>query len=188
MAARNKSGNDRSGTETRVAFIAPLNFVAFYKTLVSAIVTGMHLFIVPYVTVKNSVQLRRYFEEEGITVLFLSPSLIRALKGNIPPCVNPYIFNHTTIEVDNPFRVRTLGTMRQFKGIEGIDCEVVPVVNKGAACGLMNIQILTKKDGGQELRLTYSDEKYKKDTAEKVLALFCKNTEKIIADMTENRG
>lgn len=52
----------------------------------------------------------------------------------------------------------------------------------------MNIQILTKKDGGQELRLTYNDEKYKKDTAEKVLALFCKNTEKIIADMTENRG
>ena len=79
-------------------------------------------------------------------------------------------------------------SMRQFKGIEGIDCEVVPVVNKGAACGLMNIQILTKKDGGQELRLTYNDEKYKKDTAEKVLALFCKNTKKIIADMSENRG
>ena len=51
----------------------------------------------------------------------------------------------------------------------------------------MNIQILTKKDGGQELRLTYNDEKYKKDTAEKVLALFCKNTKKIIADISENR-
>ena len=97
----------------------------------------------------------------------------------------PYIFNHTTIEVDNQFRVRTLGTMRQFKGIEGIDCEVVPVVNKGAACGLMNIQILTKKDGGQELRLTYNDEKYKKSTAEKVLALFCDNAEKIMTGMND---
>ena len=96
----------------------------------------------------------------------------------------PYVFTNTTIEVDNPFRVRTLGTMRQFKGIEGIDCEVVPIVNKGAACALMNIQILTKKDGGQELVLTYNDEKYKKSTAETVLALFCKNTEKIMADMT----
>ncbi|MBR2562158.1 MAG: hypothetical protein IKE31_08430, partial [Eubacterium sp.] len=80
--------------------------------------------------------------------------------------------------------VRTLGTMRQFKGIDGVDCEVVPMVNKGAACGLMNIQILTKKDGGQELRLTYNDEKYKKNTAEKVLALFCKKIENIMADMT----
>ena len=71
--------------------------------------------------------------------------------------------------------------MRQFKGIEGIDCEVVPVVNKGAACGLMNIQILAKKDGGQELRLTYSDEKYKKNTAEKVLALYCEMIGKIMA-------
>ena len=96
----------------------------------------------------------------------------------------PYIFINTTIDVDNPFRVRTLGTMRQFKGIEGIDCEVVPIVNKGAACALMNIQILTKEDGGQELVLTYNDEKYKKNTADKVLALFCKNTEKIMADMT----
>ena len=94
----------------------------------------------------------------------------------------PYIFNHTTIEVDNPFRVRTLGTMRQFKGIEGVDCEAVPVVNKGAACGLMNIQILAKKDGGHELRLTYNDEKYQKNTAEKVLSLFCKNAEIIMAD------
>ncbi len=79
--------------------------------------------------------------------------------------------------------MRTLGTMRQFQGIEGVDCEVVPVVNKGAACGLMNIQILTKKDGEQELRLTYNDEKYKKNTAEKVLALFCEKTEKIMADL-----
>ena len=73
--------------------------------------------------------------------------------------------------------------MRQFKGIEGVDCEVVPIVNKGAACALMNIQILTRKDGEQELRLTYNDEKYKKSTAETVLAMFRKNTEKIMADM-----
>jgi non-ribosomal peptide synthetase component F len=47
----------------------------------------MHLFIVPYVTVKNPALLRHYFEEEGINVSFLSPSLIRALNGNIPSCV-----------------------------------------------------------------------------------------------------
>ena len=91
----------------------------------------------------------------------------------------PYIFNHTTIEVDNPFRVRTLGAMRQLKGIEGIDCEAVPMVNKGAACGLMNIQILAKKDGGYELRLTYNDEKYKKNTAEKARLFLDKELDRI---------
>jgi hypothetical protein len=110
--------------------------------------------------------------------------LVREIKEQIRMGVAcaayPYVFKHTIIEVNNPFRVRTLGTMRQFKGIEGIDCEVVPVVNKGAACGLMNVQILAKKEGGQELRLTYNDEKYKKNTAEKVLALYCEIIEKLI--------
>jgi len=114
--------------------------------------------------------------------------LIREIKEQIRMGVAceayPYIFNHTILEVNNPFRVRTLGTMRQFQGIEGIDCEVVPVVNKGAACAMMNVQILAKKDGGHEFRLTYNDHKYKKDTAEKVLVMLCNKMEKIIADMT----
>lgn len=92
----------------------------------------------------------------------------------------PYVANTTTIEVNNPFRVRTLGTMRQFSGIEGMTCEPVPIVNKGAACGLMNIQILAKKGGGQELRLTYSDTKYDKKTAETVLDIFHGNIKKLM--------
>ena len=87
MATRNNGGKDRTRMKERFAFIAPLNFVAFYKNLVTAIVAGIQLFIVPYATVKNPVLLRRYFEEKGITTSFLSPSLIRALKGNIPSCV-----------------------------------------------------------------------------------------------------
>ena len=57
MATRDNGRDDRTRKEERFAFIAPLNFVAFYKNLVSAIVNGMHLFIVPYATVKNPVLL-----------------------------------------------------------------------------------------------------------------------------------
>ena len=122
--------------------------------------------------------------DQSMTVQDLLKETKEQIRLGVACQMYPYIFNHTTIEVDNPFRVRTLGTMRQFKGIEGVDCEAVPMVNKGAACGLMNIQILTKKDGEQELRLTYNDEKYKKKTAEKVLELYCEMAGKIMTDMT----
>ena len=92
----------------------------------------------------------------------------------------PYVSGTTQIEINNPFRVRTLGSMRQFKGIEGVPCQIIPLPDKNAVCGLMNIQILAKKDGGQELRLTYSNTKYEKQTAENVLDVFCRSLKKLM--------
>ncbi len=98
----------------------------------------------------------------------------------------PYVSETTTIESNNPFRIRTLGTMRSFDGIKGVPCETIPLVNKGAACGLMNVQILTKPDGEQRLVLSFNDAKYEDSTAERVLSVFCESIKMLMEGRLNN--
>ena len=118
--------------------------------------------------------------EEIVTIVDLIREVNEQIQKGIVYQKDSYIFDHTGIPVNSPFRVRTLGNMRQLKGIAGIDCKAVPLVNKGAASSLMNLQILSKAEGGEELRLTYNVHRYKEGTAQKVLKLFCENVVRII--------
>ena len=59
--------------------------------------------------------------------------------------------------------------MQNAGGIEGIPSERVELVNRRAAASLMNVQVLEMPDGEQKLSLTYCDQRYHRDTAERVL-------------------
>lgn len=92
----------------------------------------------------------------------------------------PYVQSTSSVAVNDPFRVRSLGNMRHFSGIEGVPCEVVPLVNKNGMTSLVNIQLLEQADSSRILVLTYNDNLYYKETAEKILSLFCKHLMRII--------
>lgn len=82
---------------------------------------------------------------------------------------DPYITKTTSIAINDSFRIRNQGLMRNFNGIEGIPFELVELTNKESAASLMNIQLLEAADGEYSLCLTYGDKRYKKETAENVL-------------------
>ena len=84
---------------------------------------------------------------------------------------DPYIIKTTSIAVNDSFRVRNQGVMRNFIGIEGIPCEKIALTNKDQAATLMNIQLLEGTDGEYTLCLTYGDMRYRKESAEKALDL-----------------
>ena len=84
---------------------------------------------------------------------------------------DPYILETTSIAVNDSFRIRNQGVMKNFKGIDGILCEKIELLNKDMAASLMNIQLLEGTDGEYTLCLTYGDQRYNKKTAEKVLDL-----------------
>ena len=71
----------------RSALIAPINFVASTMVILGILGQKSCLHIVPYSVVKNPKRLVGYFELHKIQNTFLSPSMIRAVGGNLPPCV-----------------------------------------------------------------------------------------------------
>ncbi|MBR3241119.1 MAG: AMP-binding protein [Parasporobacterium sp.] len=82
----------------------------------------------------------------------------------------PYIVKTTSVAVNDSFRIRNQGVMRNFNGIQGVPFELIELTNKESAASLMNIQLLEAADGEYSLCLTYGDQRYKKETAEKVLS------------------
>lgn len=84
---------------------------------------------------------------------------------------DPFIQRTTAVAINDSFRIRNQGVMRNFKGIDGIPCEIIELTNKDQAASLMNIQLLEGTNGEYTLCLTYGDQRYKKETAEKVLNL-----------------
>ena len=111
--------------------------------------------------------------------------LIREVKEQIRlgiTCQNyPFILDTTIAEINDTFRVRTLGSMLRFPGIEGIACETVALPRKQAAFGLVNLQILEGNDDSCELRLNYDDVKYKASSAERIMDLYCGSIKRILS-------
>lgn len=70
---------------TRLALIAPLNFIASIKMLLGVLYAPVVLHVVPYYVVKNPRKLVEYFLESKIALTFLSPSMIRAVGNNFGP-------------------------------------------------------------------------------------------------------
>ncbi len=75
----------RGDSNTRIALIAPLNFIAATKTALGLFYNTWSLYVIDYSISKNPLKLQRYYEENNITLSFLSPSILRALKGRISP-------------------------------------------------------------------------------------------------------
>jgi hypothetical protein len=84
---------------------------------------------------------------------------------------DPYILRTTAVAVNDTFRIRNQGTMRNVRGIEGVPSERVDLVNKGSAGSRMNIQLLEDPDGENSLCLTYNDQMYEKSNALRLLEL-----------------
>lgn len=81
-----QTGKSRIAETDRLALIPPQNFVASLRRWIYAVYVGCHAFVVPYSIIKNPVQLRRYYEQNRITVTYCSPSLVR-LTGDPGPSV-----------------------------------------------------------------------------------------------------
>ena len=80
---------------------------------------------------------------------------------------DPFILKTTAVGLNDTFRVRNQGMMRNLRGIDGIPSEKVDLVNKDASAGHMNIQLLEDPSGEISLCLTYGDQWYQRETVEK---------------------
>ena len=93
---------------------------------------------------------------------------------------DPFILKTTSVGMNDTFRVRNQGMMRNIRGIDGITSESVALVNKSASAGHMNIQLLEDQSAEISLCLTYGDQWYLRETAEKVMQLFTENIIEIV--------
>lgn len=98
---------------------------------------------------------------------------------------DPFILKTTAVGLNDTFRVRNQGKMRNLPGIDGIPSEKVDLINKDASAGHMNIQLLEDPSGEISLCLTYGDHWYLRETVEKVMQLF---RESIIRIVKGNRN
>ena len=101
---------------------------------------------------------------------------------------DPFILQTTSVGLNDTFRVRNQGMMRNIRGIDGISSEKVDLVNKDASAGHMNIQLLEDPSGEISLCLTYGDHWYLRETAEKVIQLLRDSIIKIVKDLNINGG
>ena len=81
-----RTGKPRLAETDRLALIPPQNFVAAIRRWIYAVYDGCHAFVVPYSIIKNPLQLRKYYEQNRITVTYCSPSLLR-LTGDPGPTI-----------------------------------------------------------------------------------------------------
>jgi acyl-coenzyme A synthetase/AMP-(fatty) acid ligase len=94
---------------------------------------------------------------------------------------DPFIIGTTAILENDAFRIRNQGGMQNICGIEGIPSERVELVNRRAAASLMNVQVLETPDGEMKLNLTFCDQRYHRETAERVLQLLKDNILRMIS-------
>lgn len=88
---------------------------------------------------------------------------------------DPFVIRTTRDGINDSFRIRNQGVMRNISGIEGIPCEPVELVNRSNASSLANLQLLEGDDGELSLCLTYNDQRYEKSNAERFLELIREN-------------
>ena len=74
-----RTGKPRLLESDRLALISPLNFNASIRRFIVSIYEGCHLFVVSYAVIKNPITLKQYLDNNRITVLLASPSLLRLI-------------------------------------------------------------------------------------------------------------
>jgi len=84
------NGRSVADENSRFALLAPLNFVASICAILGALVLGCELFIVPYLIVKDTNKLYAFFETNNINLVFMAPSLLRAMK-TIPSTIKDIV-------------------------------------------------------------------------------------------------
>ena len=84
--------------------------------------------------------------------------------------------------LNDTFRIRNQGVMRNIRGIDGIPSEKVDLVHESAVAGRMNLQLLEDPSGELSLCLTYGDQWYLRETVEKVMQLIRENIIMIVRD------
>ncbi len=95
---------------------------------------------------------------------------------------DPFILHTTSVGLNDTFRIRNQGVMRNIRGIDGIPSEKVGLVNESAVAGRMNLQLLEDPSGELSLCLTYGDQWYLRETVEKVMQLLRESIIKIVRD------
>ena len=106
----------RTDSNSRIALIAPLNFVAATKTVLGLMYGSYRLYVIPYTISKNPIKLRKYYREEKITNTFLSPSIIRATDGDISPYLKVV---HTGSEPANGIFLEGVELVNNYSMSEG---------------------------------------------------------------------
>ena len=106
----------RTEKNSRVALIAPLNFVAATKTVLGVLYTSNSLYVIPYSISKNPIKLKKYYREEKINNTFLSPSIIRATGGDISPYLKVV---HTGSEPANGIFLEGIELVNNYSMSEG---------------------------------------------------------------------
>ena len=74
-----RTGRPRLLGSDRLSLITPLNFNASIRRYINTLYDGCHMFIVPYGIIKNPVLFKQYLQNNHISVLFASPSLLRLI-------------------------------------------------------------------------------------------------------------
>ena len=88
----NYQGEPILSDKDRVAFLAPMNFVASIMLLVYVLyMGGCKMFVASYTTIKNPLLLKKMFLEKRISITFLTPSYVRMLGGQTGPFLKKLI-------------------------------------------------------------------------------------------------
>ncbi|MCR5651973.1 MAG: AMP-binding protein [Lachnospiraceae bacterium] len=74
-----RTGKPRLLESDRLSLITPLNFNASIRRYIVTVYNGSYLFVVPYGIIKNPILFKQYLENNRISVLFASPSLLRLI-------------------------------------------------------------------------------------------------------------
>ncbi len=100
----------------RGALIAPLNFVVSIKSLTGVMYAPCCFYVIPLATVKNPRKLIQYYIENKIAITYLSPSLIRAVGGDLGPYLK---LVHTGSEPANGISLRGIKLINNYAMSEG---------------------------------------------------------------------
>ena len=110
------AGNVQIEPGARGALIAPLNFVVSIKSLTGVMYAPCCFYIVPLSTVKNPRKLLQYYIENKIVISYLSPSLIRAVGGDLGPYLK---IVHTGSEPANGISLDGIKLVNNYAMSEG---------------------------------------------------------------------
>ena len=74
-----RTGKPRLFETDRLSLITPLNFNASIRRFINTVYDGCHMFVIPYGIIKNPVTLKQYLQDNRISILLASPSLLRLI-------------------------------------------------------------------------------------------------------------
>ena len=84
QASLEKRPGDLINEGTRMAMLAPVNFIAAVKIWLNALYSGMHLVIFSMDTARNPARMKEQILRFGISLAFVSPSVLRVMTDGVP--------------------------------------------------------------------------------------------------------